>query len=420
MTSNHKIKAFVLAMSLALGCKSQPQATGLLCHSCSDDSQCGGNPCFQDSTGARFCGAPCGSCPSGFSCHPIQGTGSVVNSCFPNDNICVSTGPSGDMSPTPGADMSSNDMSSKVDMTKSTPPDLMTVPCTAPASTGVTNSGGTVDRLYFGFTGDTRPCGSADTACQTGDATSSGYPQSLQTIINNIFTQMGQKGVQFAIDQGDHMEATSNATATMQMGDYLNAAALMAKPIFMTLGNHECSNSYNMGSDCSTTCATDYKCSAFLAALQPVSPSNPYYSFNIHTSAGLATFIVVSDDTWNSTQEAWLTQQLTTADTAAKYTFVSRHHPEGNTEQTFFPTIENLIRAHKYTLFLTGHSHLWKREPGDPRAIVMGQGGAPFDDSDQMYWGYGTVMQCPDNSINVTVFDQATGNPMDSFSVPPQ
>ncbi len=407
MQSNNTLKALVVALTFVLGCGAQQQADGLLCHSCTSDSQCGGNPCFQDSTGARFCGAPCSSCPASYSCHPLQGTSSVVNSCFPNNKICAHSSTVGDMSTTSVSDMSlasGKDMSTKVDMAKGPVPDMAKVPCTAPASTGVTNSGGTVDRLYFGFTGDTRPCGSADSACQTGDATSSGYPASLQTIINNIFTQMGKKGVQFAIDQGDHLEASSGASATMQMGNYLDAAALLGKPIFMTLGNHECSNSYNMGSDCSTTCATDYKCSAFLAALKPVSASNPYYSFNVQTSAGLATFIVVADDAWNSTQETWLTDQLTTADKAAKYTFVSKHHPEGNTEQTFFTTIENLVRAHKYTLFphRPGHSHEHSASPCDPRAIVMGQGRRAVRQSQpDVHWGYGTVMQCPDNSINV-------------------
>jgi len=82
--------------------------------------------------------------------------------------------------------------------------------------------------------------------------------------------------------------------------------------------------------------------------------------------------------------------------------------------------IETLVRQHKYTLFLTGHSHEYKREPGDPRAIVMGLGGAPFDNPNQQYWGYGTIMQCPDDHIYVTVYDQATGNIKDTFNVPPQ
>jgi hypothetical protein len=37
-----------------------------------------------------------------------------------------------------------------------------------------------------------------------------------------------------------------------------------------------------------------------------------------------------------------------------------------------------------------------------------------------MYWGYGTVMQCPDDHFYVNVYDQATGAVVDSFNVPPQ
>jgi hypothetical protein len=278
-----------------------------------------------------------------------------------------------------------------------------------PSSSGVTNSGGTVDRLFFGITGDTRPMTSGPS-----------YPASLQMVIDNIFTQMGQKGVQFAIDQGDHLEASSGAQATAQMANYMTAAAKLGKPMFMTMGNHECSNSFNPGSDCSTTCATDYKCSAFLNALQPVSPTNPYYRFDVMTSTGKAAFIVIADDAWNATQQSWLTQQLTDADANAKYTFVSKHHPEGNTDQTFFADIENIVRAHKYTLFLTGHSHEYKREPGDPRSIRMGLGGAPFDNPSQQFWGYGTILQCPDSHFYVTIYDQASGNVFDTFNVPAQ
>ena len=394
-------------------------ATGLLCMACTDDSQCGGNPCFQDATGARFCGAPCSSCPVGFSCHPIAGTsGTAIDSCFPDSNTCTGSGPGSDMAmQQPPPDF----FGLHPDLTIPPKGPDMAVLCTPPSSSGVTNAGGTVDRLFFGFTGDTRPCGSADSAsaCTLGKPSGGHYPSALQTVINNIFTQMGKKGVQFAVDQGDHMEASNSTEATQQIGDYLTAAGKMGKPIFMTMGNHECSNSYNMGSDCSNSCSTDYKCGPFLNALKPVS-STPYYRFDVMTSAGLAVFIVIADDTWNSTQANWLTTQLDDADKNAKYTFVSKHHPEGNGDQSFFAQIESIVRAHKYTLFLTGHTHEFKREPGDPRAIVMGQGGAPFDNPKQMYWGYGTVLQCPDQHIYITMYDQATGNAMDSFNVPPQ
>ena len=384
-----------LALMLA-ACSTSNQATNLLCNACHTDADCGGNPCFQDASGNRFCGAPCDSCPVGFSCQPLAGTSANANTCFPDNNSCATSVVPGDM-----AASTMNDFAGAPSVQ-----DLLPVACTPPSASGVTASGGTVDRLFFGITGDTRMMTSA-----------SSYPSSLQTVINNIYTQMGQKGVQFAIDQGDHMEASNATEAATQMGNYLTAAGMLGKPVFMTMGNHECSNSYNPGSDCTTSCTGDYKCNAFLNAL---GKSQPYYRFDVMTGTGKATFIVVADDTWNATQSSWLTTQLTDADANSKYTFVSKHHPEGNTDQTFFTEIENIVRAHKYTLFLTGHSHEYKREPADPRAIVMGLGGAPFDNPNQMFWGYGTVMQCPDDHIYVTIYDQATGNVYASFNVPPQ
>ena len=94
--------------------------------------------------------------------------------------------------------------------------------------------------------------------------------------------------------------------------------------------------------------------------------------------------------------------------------------PDGNTDQPAFQQIYNLVTSHKYTLFLTGHSHEYKHYSSAPRAVVMGLGGAPFDNPNQQWWGYMTVMQCPDDRINVAVYDQATGNVQDQFSVPPQ
>ncbi len=389
----------LLALVLVIGCGGQT-ATSSLCAVCNNDSQCGGNPCFTDATGGQFCGSSCDACPAGFSCHPVAGTSGTAQSCFPDSLEC------------PANYMTQQDLAMTTtgnsDMAGTPPGDLSLPPCTAPSSAGVTSAGGTVDRLFFGITGDTRPT-----------ASGASYPSALQATINNIFTQMGQKGVQFAVDQGDHLEASNGTEATTQMGNYQTAAGKLGKPIFMTLGNHECSNSYNQGTDCSTTCSSDFKCSAFLSALKPAS-AVPYYRFDVMTGTGLAVFIVVADDAWNATQQAWLTTQLTDADAHAKYTFVSKHHPEGNADQTFFADIEALVRKHKYTLFLTGHSHEYKREPGDPRAIVMGLGGAPFDNPNQQYWGYGTIMQCPDDHIYVTVYDQATGNVKDTFNVPPQ
>jgi hypothetical protein len=287
---------------------------------------------------------------------------------------------------------------------------MATVPCTPPSSSGVTPAGGTVDRLYFGYTGDTRPMSS-----------SSSYSSSLQTTINGIYTRMGKDGVQFALDGGDHMEASSAGDAQGNMSSYLTAARLLGKPLFMTMGNHECATSFTNDCGYSGAATSDYKMAAFMNSLQSLSgQTSPYYRVDISTRSGKAVFLVVADDAWSSAQETWLTQQLSDADANARYTFVSKHHPDGNTDQASFQMIYNLVTAHKYTLFLTGHSHEYKHQISDRRAVVMGLGGAPFDNPNQMWNGYLRVMQCPDDSVSVSAVDASNGNVMDTFSVPPQ
>jgi hypothetical protein len=265
-------------------------------------------------------------------------------------------------------------------------------------------TGGTVDRLYLGFTGDTRPddCGTV-------------YPT---MIINDIFTKMKAQNVQFALDQGDHMFNCGSdfAGARDQMNLYVAAANLLGKTVFMTMGNHECS--YSATTLCSALpYGTNPNYTAFMDALKPIS-GKPWYRFDVTTNAGLAAFIVVADDAWNSDQQSWLTAQLADADAHAKYTFVSKHHPDGNLDHPEFQQIYNLVLQHKYSLFFTGHSHLYRRQSGDPRAIVMGIGGAPLAGSS--YHGYGTVVQGTDDRLYVTIYDQATGNVQDKFDVAPQ
>jgi hypothetical protein len=372
-----------------------------LCHACSSDGDCLGNPCFADQTGGHFCGAPCESCPAGYACQPVQGTsGPVVQSCFPTGNVC--TAPAGaDLSASSGDGGDSSDLAGA---------DFTVPNCTTPASGGVTTSGGTVDRLFFGYTGDTRP-----------SSNSSSYPAGLQTTIDTIYTQMGAKGVQFALDGGDHMEASNHSDAVGNMASYQTAAAKLGKPLFMTMGNHECATSFSNDCGYSGAASSDVKMSAYMSALSTISgQSQPYYRVDIMTGSGKAVFLVVADDAWNATQQAWLTAQLTDADANAKYTFVSKHHPDGNTDQAVFQQIYDLVTSHKYTLFMTGHSHEYKHPFSNPRAVVMGLGGAPFDNPSQMWNGYLTVMQCPDDHIYVTAYDIATGNVMASFNVPPQ
>ena len=397
----------VLAAAAA-GCGSPAPATNFLCRACTTNADCGGNPCFADGTDATFCGAPCGACPDGFDCQALPGSdGKVVKTCFPMGESCAAALGNVDL----GAGGSGGSGGGGGGGGGGGPTgDMAFAPCTPPVGGNVTLTGGTVDRLYFGYTGDTR------------DGTSgSGYSSQLKTVIGNIFTGMKNNGVEFAFDGGDHMEPNGAQAAIQNMSDYATAAALLGKPVFMTMGNHECETAFDT-QDCGYAGAatSDYRMSAFLKQLQTTSGQTmPYYRIDIQTQSGKAVFLSVADDAWNQTQQDWLTQQLTDADANAKYTFVFKHHPYGNSDQPYFPTIYSLVQSHKFTLFMTGHSHEYKHYNSSPREVVVGTGGAPFS-ATQTWWGYATVMQCPDDRINVVAYDQATGNIQDQFTVLPQ
>jgi hypothetical protein len=218
------------------------------------------------------------------------------------------------------------------------------------------------------------------------------------------------------------MQASSSAQAQGNMDSYARAAALLGKPVFMTMGNHECLTAY-VSQDCgySGAAGNDYKLSAYLTTLAQLSgQSLPYYRFDVMTHSGKAVFLIVADDAWNAEQQAWLTAQLDDADATARYTFISKHHPDRNTTQPAFQNIYDLVVSHKHTLFLNGHTHAYKHIAARPRSVIMGLGGAPIDNNADPWWGYLTVTQCPDDRIQVTAFDQATGNVRDQFSVLPQ
>jgi hypothetical protein len=365
-------------MVAGCGSKATDQA---FCAFCADDSQCGGNPCYADASGIRFCGSPCGHCPVGSSCQTVGNTaGNAVGTCVP-DNGCMATKADGGM---PQMD-----------------PSL--IPVGGPVGPG----GGTVDRLLFGFTGDTRPsdCGSA-------------YPTA---VIQGIFTGLAKQQVQFVVDQGDHMFNCTGGTgglmaARMQMLEYTTAAHLFGNTVFMTMGNHECLGESNSLCGLASLGANE-NYTAYMEALKPVA-TKPYYRFDVITNSGLAAFIVVADDVWDAAEQTWLTAQLTDADTKAKYTIVSKHHPDGNTDHPEFQQIYDLVTSHKYSLFLTGHTHEYRQQKNDPRSLVIGIGGAPLDRG--TFWGYGVVQQNADDTLTATVYDQATNTPQNVFTVGPQ
>ena len=193
----------------------------------------------------------------------------------------------------------------------------------------------------------------------------------------------------------------------------------------MTMGNHECSHLVQRAATAATPAPppADFKMAAYMTALQQISGADlallPLRRHDPERARRSSSWSPTTPGT--PTQQTWLTTQLTDADANAKYTFVSKHHPDGNTDQTYFQTIYNLVTAHKYTLFLTGHSHEYKHQYTDHARGRDGPRRRAVRQSQPAVVGLpARSCSAPTISIYVTVYDQATGNVQDSFSVPPQ
>jgi hypothetical protein len=199
------------------------------------------------------------------------------------------------------------------------------------------------------------------------------------------------------------------------MGLYTNAAGLLGRQTFMALGAEDCGAT---GKLCPIG-STDPNYTAFMQALAPVS-ATPYYSFNVTTGTGLATFVVLADNSWDVGEQNWLESVLSQADANAKYTIIAKHYPLTGVQPTWAPSEIALIRNHKYSLLLTAHTDTYARDANDPsgRTVIMGTGGAPLVSSSGWY-GFGTVTQGTDDRLTVTAYD-VDGNVKDSFSVGPQ
>jgi hypothetical protein len=155
-----------------------------------------------------------------------------------------------------------------------------------------------------------------------------------------------------------------------------------------------------------------------MKALAPVAKS-PYYSFDIHTAHGLASFVIVADNAWDSAQASWLDQTLAAADQKATYTIVARHHPEGDSSVSTNSASMQIIRNHKFALFLTGHNHSYKHMTTDNgRDLVLGTGGAPLV-AGGAFHGYAIVDQQMDGTLKLSVYDVTNGMLQDTWSVGP-
>ena len=259
-------------------------------------------------------------------------------------------------------------------------------------------TGGAVDLLDFVLTGDTRP-----PTCAAGEL----YPTAVHA---QVIAAMKAAHPQFALDLGDHMYVCSQdaAAAQRQMDLYTQPLAGFPAPFFMTMGNHECEN----GADCSAR-PTDANFSAFSKALARVSgQSLPYYALQIQTRLGRATVVVVADNYFDATAQAWLERTLADADRGSKYTIISKHHPvTGSRMGPLGPW--QVIQNHQVSLILTAHDHTYTHDKQalGGRTVICGLGGA-----NAAHTGYCRVKQASDGSLSFTQFDVG-GNPGDAWTV---
>jgi hypothetical protein len=273
--------------------------------------------------------------------------------------------------------------------------------------------GGKVSRLLFGVTGDTRPMNCDDTQ---------NYPTAILT---SIFSGMQAAGVQFAVATGDHQFVCSGgyATAMAQLEKYKTAEqALPNKVVFPTMGNHEC----NETQFCSVTGYIPARFKAYMDILVHPNWQQPYYSFDVMTDFGLATFVFAADTAWDATQSAWLKQTLSKA-ANAKYLFIFRHYPLGTrfNDNNVDPSLaaeEQIITGVHYTMLITGHSHEYRHDTAaDPsgRAVIMGLGGAPLAGAAN-YYGYLLIeQQAGSGNIQVRLYDEATRMQVSTFTLTP-
>ena len=266
---------------------------------------------------------------------------------------------------------------------------------------GVGPDGGTVDHLFFAVVGDTRPGTENDTA---------NYPTAVIDQIYSDLEAMSPRP-QFVVGTGDYMFASpTGSEGAQQIQLYASAAKKFTGPVFAAMGNHECTG-YTT-SNCASTTTNNY--TAFMNTLvTPLGKTKPYYTVHFQATDGswTAKLVVIACNAWNSTEQSWLTQQLSTSTT---YTILARHEPASATTAPCVNTVESLMTQYPYDLSLVGHTHTFKHP--STKEVVVGTGGAPLSSSTVPY-GWATVEQTS-SGFKVTQYDQSTGLPVTSFTVP--
>jgi predicted phosphodiesterase len=267
----------------------------------------------------------------------------------------------------------------------------------ASADGGSTAGGGPL--LTFAVFGDSRPPNENDTA---------NYPSA---ILSSIFSGIQASGAQFVVGTGDYMYAGTASAVDAQMQLYLAAQASYTNgPVYHTMGNHEC-NGYT-DSNCPNGNETA-NVQAFMSKLVPSGTTTPYYRVDVDTPGGNAKLLFVAANAWSAAQQSWLSAQLADPTT---YTFVVRHEPSSENTAPGVTPSDALLQGAAVTLVLYGHSHEYRRL--NTQHVISGNGGAPL--SRGSHYGYLIVQQKADGNLVVTEYDQASGQPVDTFTITPE
>jgi hypothetical protein len=123
--------------------------------------------------------------------------------------------------------------------------------------------------------------------------------------------------------------------------------------------------------------------------------------------------VFVACNAWDSTQESWLTTQLSQKTT---YTFVVRHEDVTDVSGGTYPCTasQTAIAAAPLTLLLEGHTHEYLHNASN-KELINGIGGAPLTSGTN--YGYTMITRNSDATVTVTTLDYMSGSSIDTFKL---
>lgn len=260
--------------------------------------------------------------------------------------------------------------------------------------------GGQLASLDFGVVGDTRPVIYDDTP---------NYPTQVITTIFQDLDALSPP-VAFVAATGDYMFADPllGLEQTPQAKLFVGAAKkFTVGQVYTAMGNHECdwatSNDNCTGNDSNP----NYQ--SFLHDILGglgLPNATPYfavtYSSSDCTRPWTAKMIYMAANSWDGSQNSWLTQILAVPTT---YTFLFRHEPSSDSGGA--PGVapsDSLLQTYPFTLKLTGHSHSYSYDPKN-REVVNGLAGAPLNAGYSGTFGYVVCRQRSDGAVQCSLYD---------------